>query len=84
MQGTSAGELILLGFLVFETTVGLYFPTLGTLRGKYIPADSRAAIMSFYRVPLNFIVVFTLIFVSPASNIFMSSVLIITLPERFF
>jgi MFS family permease len=60
--GTSAGELILLGFLVFETTVGLYFPTLGTLRGKYIPADSRAAIMSFYRVPLNFIVVFTLIF----------------------
>jgi len=54
----------LLGFLVFETTVGLYFPTLGTLRSKYIPEDSRAAIMSFYRVPLNFVVVFTLIFVS--------------------
>jgi len=47
-------------FLLFEICCGLYFPCLGTLRGKYIPEHTRAATMNFFRVPLNFLVVIVL------------------------
>jgi hypothetical protein len=40
-------------FLMFEICCGVYFPTYGTLRGKYIPEHSRSAIMNFFRYLLN-------------------------------
>lgn len=49
-----------LSFLVFEMTVGLYFPMMGTLKGVIVPEESRAAIYNLYRVPLNIIVVLSL------------------------
>jgi hypothetical protein len=58
-----SAEMILLSFIVFETCVGLYFPTQSTLRSKYVPEETRAAIMNFYRVPLNLFVVLTLKYV---------------------
>merc|ERR1712014_134652 len=48
-------------FLVFEMTVGLYFPMMGTLKGMIVPEESRAAIYNLYRVPLNAIVVLSLV-----------------------
>lgn len=39
-----------------EFVVGLYFPTIGTLRGIYLPEEARAALMNLFRVPLNLIV----------------------------
>ena len=36
---------------------GLYFPGLGTQRGKYIPEDVRATLMNIFRIGLNLIVV---------------------------
>lgn len=51
---------VLLSFLIFETCCGMYFPCMGTLRSKYIPEATRAAIMNFFRVPLNFFVVVVL------------------------
>jgi len=59
---------VFLGFLVFEVCCGLYFPCVGTLRGKYIPEHTRAATMNFFRVPLNFLVVIILIQVGNLSN----------------
>jgi MFS family permease len=56
-------EMVFFSFVMFETCVGLYFPTQGTLRSKYIPEETRAAIMNFYRVPLNLFVVLTLKYV---------------------
>lgn len=60
--------VILFGFLVFEISCGLYFPCQGTLRGKYIPEDTRATIMNFFRVPLNLLVVIVLLKVSAFDN----------------
>ncbi|KAJ1557558.1 Molybdate-anion transporter [Nowakowskiella sp. JEL0078] len=48
-------------FNVFEFTCGLYFPSIGTLRGKFIPEEMRATIMNVFRIPLNLIVVVFLI-----------------------
>jgi len=47
-------------FNVFELCCGLYFPSIGILRSKFVPEDTRATIMNLFRVPLNLIVVLTL------------------------
>lgn len=44
-------------FFVFEACVGMYFPSIGTLRSKYIPDSHRSVIMNLFGVPLNLIVV---------------------------
>jgi len=48
-------------FLVFEMCVGLYFPMIGTLKGLVVPEESRSAIYNIYRMPMNAIVVLTLV-----------------------
>jgi MFS family permease len=61
-------EIVMFAFLVFELCCGIYFPCLGTLRGKYIPEKSRSAVMNFFRVPLNFLVVVVLMKVGSMDN----------------
>merc|ERR1719272_2510617 len=56
--GTSVSFM---GFLVFEVCVGIYFPAMGTLKGKLVPEEHRATIYNLNRVPLNAIVLFTLL-----------------------
>lgn len=46
--------------LAFEVICGVYFPAMGTMRAKYVPEVTRAAIMNYFRVPLNVIVCATL------------------------
>ena len=50
-----------IGLNLFEVCVGLYFPTMGTMKGNIVPENKRAAIYSLYRIPLNFIVVVSLL-----------------------
>eukprot|EP00929_Paragymnodinium_shiwhaense_P003193 TRINITY_DN10361_c0_g1_i1.p1 TRINITY_DN10361_c0_g1~~TRINITY_DN10361_c0_g1_i1.p1 ORF type:complete len:470 (-),score=114.48 TRINITY_DN10361_c0_g1_i1:287-1696(-) len=49
-------------FLIFEGCVGLYFPMMGSLKGQIVPEDLRSTIYNLYRIPLNAIVVATLVF----------------------
>jgi len=46
---------------IFELTVGMYWPIMGTLKGAIVPESKRAAIYNLYRIPLNFIVLFSLL-----------------------
>jgi MFS transporter, MFS domain-containing protein family, molybdate-anion transporter len=46
---------------IFEITVGMYFPIMGTLKGMIVPESKRAAIYTLFRIPLNFIVLFSLL-----------------------
>ncbi|ELT90330.1 hypothetical protein CAPTEDRAFT_161785 [Capitella teleta] len=52
---------IFIGFLVFEVCVGIFWPSLSTMRGRYVPEETRATIMNFFRIPLNAIVVMILL-----------------------
>ncbi|XP_014252549.1 molybdate-anion transporter-like [Cimex lectularius] len=52
--------ICLLAFLVFEFSIGLYFPTVGYLRSRIIPEDYRATLANWFRVPMNIITCFTL------------------------
>lgn len=49
-----------LTFLCFEVLCGIYFPGMATVRAPYIPEQSRSSLLTFFRVPLNIIVVVAL------------------------
>lgn len=51
----------IIAFLLFETTVGCYFPMMGTMKSAIVPENKRSAIYNIYRIPLNFIVLFSLL-----------------------
>jgi MFS family permease len=44
-------------FFTFEACVGMYFPSIGTLRSKYVPDSHRSVIMNLFGIPLNVLVV---------------------------
>jgi len=48
--------MVFVAFCIFEMTVGMYFPALGTLKSKIVPESQRSAIYNIFRIPLNFIV----------------------------
>ena len=59
---TEASDTVsFLGMNLFEVCVGMYFPIMGTMKGHIVPEDKRAAIYNLYRIPLNFIVLFSLL-----------------------
>ncbi|XP_014671311.1 PREDICTED: molybdate-anion transporter-like [Priapulus caudatus] len=56
--------LIFVGFIIFEVCVGIFWPALSTMRGKYVPEEARSTIMNLFRVPLNAVVILILLQVS--------------------
>jgi len=46
---------------VFELCVGMYFPSMGTMKSSIVPETQRVAIYNLYRIPLNFIVLTSLL-----------------------
>jgi len=60
--------IVINGFLMFELCVGVYFPTIGTIRSKYIPEEARAAVMNIFRIPLNVLVVLILKYINMFEN----------------
>ena len=54
-------HLRLFCFLIFEVCVGCFWPAISTLRAKYIPDNVRSTVMNIFRVPLNLIVILSLL-----------------------
>jgi len=46
---------------VFEICVGVYFPVMGTMKSIIVPEAQRSAIYNLFRIPLNFMVVLSLV-----------------------
>jgi len=51
----------MMGMNLFETCVGMYFPAMGTMKSTIVPENQRSAIYNMYRIPMNFIVLTSLI-----------------------
>ena len=49
-------------FLLIELFCGIYFPAMGYLRTKVLPAAHHATIMNWFRVPLNVIASIVLLY----------------------
>mmetsp|Transcript_21315 Transcript_21315/g.25664 ORF Transcript_21315/g.25664 Transcript_21315/m.25664 type:complete len:466 (-) Transcript_21315:639-2036(-) len=58
------GKVQFIGFLIFEVCVGVFWPSIMSMRSKYIPEESRSTIMNFFRMPLNLFVCIVLYNVS--------------------
>jgi len=48
-------------FLLFEMTVGLFYPAYGVIKSEKIPEEIRSAVMNIFRIPLNMFVVLLLL-----------------------
>jgi MFS transporter, MFS domain-containing protein family, molybdate-anion transporter len=48
---------LMASFFAFEACVGMYFPSIGLLRSKYVPDSHRSVIMNLFGIPLNLLVV---------------------------
>ncbi|KAH8601190.1 hypothetical protein B0O99DRAFT_736423 [Bisporella sp. PMI_857] len=57
---TSSQPITFWAFCVFEACVGMYWPSLGYLKGRYIEDGMRARVYGILRVPLNVFVVVAL------------------------
>jgi MFS family permease len=66
-----------IGMNLFEVCVGMYWPIMGTMKGGIVPEDKRAAIYNLYRIPLNFIVLFSLLTdLAPIVSFFLTSAML--------
>jgi len=71
--------LSMVAFLFFEMCVGCYFPMMGTMKSIVVPESKRAAIYNLYRIPLNFIVLFSLLTdLSPQQSFFLCTAMMST------
>ncbi|OAY75526.1 Molybdate-anion transporter [Ananas comosus] len=50
------GCILLFGFCIFESCVGIFWPSMMKMRSQYIPEEARSTIMNFFRIPLNLFV----------------------------
>jgi MFS transporter, MFS domain-containing protein family, molybdate-anion transporter len=48
-------------FLLFETTVGVFYPSYGVIKSEEIPEEIRSSVMNIFRIPLNAFVVVLLL-----------------------
>jgi MFS family permease len=51
----SMSFLSLLSFLLYEFSVGMYYPAMGYLRGRVVPEECRATLVNWFRVPMNLV-----------------------------
>lgn len=61
---TFAGKIQFFAFIVFEGTVGLFWPSMMKMRSQYVPEHLRSTLINFFRVPLNLFVCIVLYNVS--------------------
>ncbi|KAI3439118.1 hypothetical protein D9Q98_001527 [Chlorella vulgaris] len=53
---TFDGKVQLVAFCLFEVLVGIFWPSMMTMRSAYVPEEMRSTIINFFRIPLNLFV----------------------------
>ncbi|CAO3609144.1 unnamed protein product [Cunninghamella echinulata] len=51
--GINSVILLALAYHAFEFTTGMYYPSISSLKAEIIPEESRAAVMTLLRIPMN-------------------------------
>ncbi|KAL5031818.1 hypothetical protein BDV3_000051 [Batrachochytrium dendrobatidis] len=71
---TTNEALTYIAFNAFEICCGIYFPSVGSIRSKVIPENTRSTVMNIFRIPLNLIVVLILLKVDSVSHSFIFAI----------
>eukprot|EP01023_Acetabularia_acetabulum_P041860 TRINITY_DN4100_c0_g1_i7.p2 TRINITY_DN4100_c0_g1~~TRINITY_DN4100_c0_g1_i7.p2 ORF type:complete len:331 (-),score=60.07 TRINITY_DN4100_c0_g1_i7:406-1398(-) len=53
---TFEGGIQMIAFCLFEGLVGVFWPSMMTMRAHYVPEELRATIINYFRIPLNLFV----------------------------
>mmetsp|Transcript_2161 Transcript_2161/g.3471 ORF Transcript_2161/g.3471 Transcript_2161/m.3471 type:complete len:99 (+) Transcript_2161:138-434(+) len=56
----ATGPTIMFCFCLFEGICGMYWPSIGFIKSKYVPEEIRATVYNVFRIPLNLIVIVVL------------------------
>merc|ERR1719487_2272462 len=78
-SGEWSRVLVFFLFLIFEFTVGVYWPAMGVIKSRIVPEEYRSTIYNIYRVPLNGVVLGVLL-----SNISLTSAFTVCSSLLFF
>lgn len=62
-------DVVYMMFLLFEATVGVFYPSYGVIKSEKIPEDIRSAVMNIFRIPLNAFVVILLLKIKYLSSV---------------
>uniref|UniRef100_A0A7S0R371 Molybdate-anion transporter n=1 Tax=Chlamydomonas leiostraca TaxID=1034604 RepID=A0A7S0R371_9CHLO len=67
------GKIQLAAFCGFEVLVGVFWPSMMTMRAHYVPEELRSTIINFFRIPLNLFVCVILynVHLFPLHNMFL-------------
>lgn len=66
--------IVYVSFLLFETSVGVFYPSYGVIKSEKIPEEIRSAVMNIFRIPLNAFVVLLLLKIKYLSSFFVFSI----------
>lgn len=53
--------MTLIGFILYEISVGLFYPSFSKIKSEYLPKDKRGTLTNIFKIPFNLIVIFLLI-----------------------
>ena len=53
---STSGMIQCVAFCVFESMVGVFWPSMMTMRAHYLPEGMRSTLINFFRIPLNIFV----------------------------
>ena len=67
-------QICFIAFIVLEMSLGLYFPSIATLRSFHVPESHRSTIINLFRIPLNLFTIIILFCIR--SNILQSKFVI--------
>lgn len=59
----------LTGFILYEISVGVFYPTYSTIKSEFIPSENRGTIMNIFKIPFNVVVIFLLVTMNKALTI---------------
>ncbi|CAG5088244.1 Similar to mfsd5: Molybdate-anion transporter (Takifugu rubripes) [Cotesia congregata] len=63
-DGEQIGTYIcLVSFLIFEISVGIYYPAIGYLRGIIVPEVHRTSVANWFRLPSNLLICVVLLYI---------------------
>jgi hypothetical protein len=54
-------NMTLIGFLLYEVTVGMLYPSYSKLKSEYLPSEQRGTLMNIFKIPLNLTIIFLLL-----------------------
>ena len=53
--------MVYICFLIFEISVGVFYPAYGVIKSEKLPEEIRSSVMNIFRIPLNAFVVLLLL-----------------------